>query len=227
MKIKWLGHASFLITSDVGTQIITDPYHTGGNLNYGEIKEAAHIVTVSHDHGDHNNVDAIENLPKTEIPGKPVTLRGTIPPNLEQLAGIKFDGLPTYHDSAGGKERGNNIIWCFEVDGMRVCHLGDLGHRLGDKQAAELGKVDILLIPVGGNFTIDAKVATEVCDKLAPKVIIPMHYKNDRCSSFPVAGVDEFLEGKKDVKRLDTSEVEFKKGELPATTQIIVLKPAL
>ena len=215
MKIKWLGHASFLITSDSGKRIITDPYTPGGfGLDYGEIKEAADIVTVSHEHGDHNNV--------ATVGGTPEVVKG-----VAEAKGLKFTGVPTYHDEAGGSQRGNNVIFCFEVDGIRVCHLGDLGHPLSDKQVAEVGKVDILLTPVGGNYTIDAKVATEVCDKLAPKAIIPMHYKNDRCSSFPVAGVDEFLKDKKDVSRLDTSEVEFKKGELPATTQIIVLKPAL
>lgn len=215
MKIKWLGHASFLITSDAGTKIITDPYVAGGGLSYGEIKESADIVTVSHGHGDHNNVAAVQ--------GNPAVVKEVAP---VEIKGIKFNGIPTYHDSAGGKERGNNIIFCFEVDGMRVCHLGDLGHQLGDKEVAELGKVDILLIPVGGFFTIDASVATEVCSKLTPRVIIPMHYKNDRCV-FPIAGVDEFLQGKAGVSRLDASEVEFKPGELPATAQIIVLKPAL
>ncbi len=213
MKIKWLGHASFLITSDAGTKIITDPYVTGGGLSYGEINESADIVTVSHGHGDHNNVAAVR--------GDPAVVKGTT-----EVKGVKFNGIPTYHDSAGGKERGNNIIFYFEVDGMRVCHLGDLGHQLGDKEVAELGKVDVLLIPVGGFFTIDASVATEVCSKLTPKVVIPMHYKNGRCA-FPIAGVDEFLQEKTGVSKLGDSEVEFKPGELPATTQIIVLKPAL
>jgi len=214
MKIKWLGHAAFLITSDAGTKIITDPYATSANLTYGEIEESADIVTVSHQHGDHNNVAAVG--------GNPEVVKGAA-----EVKGIKFAGIPTYHDAAGGRQRGNNIIFCFEVDGIRVCHLGDLGHPLSDKQVAELGSTDILLIPVGGNYTIDAKVATDTCGKLTPRVIIPMHYRNERCSNFPVAGVDDFLQGKTDVTRLDTSEAEFKQGELPATTQIIVLKPAL
>ena len=215
MKLKWLGHASFMITSDAGTKIITDPYVTGGNLNYGEIKESADIVTVSHEHGDHSNVAAVR--------GNPEVVRGTVP---VEIKGIKFNGVPTKHDDAGGSKRGNNTIFCFEVDGVRVCHLGDLGHQLGDKEIAALGKVDVLLTPVGGFFTIDAKVATEIGSKLAPKVIIPMHYKNDRCD-FPISGVDEFLQGKEGVSRLDASEVEFRQGELPAPTQIIVLKSAL
>ena len=213
MKVKWLGHASFLITSDTGTRIITDPYARGEHLTYGDINESADIVTVSHEHGDHSNVSAVR--------GNPEAIRGTA-----KVKGIELKGIPTYHDNTGGSQRGKNTVFCFEVDGVRVCHLGDLGHPLSDEQAAGLGTVDILIIPVGGNYTIDAKAASQVCDKLKPKVIIPMHFKNDKCT-FPIAGVDEFLQGKEGVSRLDTSEVEFKQGELPATTKTVVLKPAL
>jgi len=213
MKIKWLGHSSFLITSDTGLKIITDPYEVGGDLSYGQIKESADIVIVSHDHADHNNVAAVQ--------GNPKVVRGTL-----EVKGIRFKAIPTYHDEAGGGQRGRNTIFCFEVDGIRLCHLGDLGHRLSDSQAAELGKIDILLIPVGGFFTIDARAATEVCNRLKPKVVIPMHYKTARCA-YPITGVEEFLRGKKEVNRLDSSQVELKPGQLPATTKIIVLKPAL
>jgi L-ascorbate metabolism protein UlaG (beta-lactamase superfamily) len=214
MKIKWLGHACFMITSDSGIKIITDPYATGGGLSYGEIKETADIVTVSHEHYDHNNVAAVE--------GNPEVVRGAA---TVEIKGIKFRGLPAYHDEAQGKVRGNSAVLCFEVDGIRLCHLGDLGHRLSAQQVAELGRVDILFIPVGGVFTIDAEVATEVCNRLQPRVILPMHYRNDKCA-YPVAGVDRFLQGKKNVSRLDASEVEFKPGQLPASAQIIVPKSA-
>jgi len=213
MKIKWLGHATFMITSDTGTRIITDPYARGEYLTYGDIKESADIVTVSHDHFDHNNVAAVG--------GNPEVVRGTT-----EAKGIKFQGIPAYHDESQGKERGNNTIFSFEVDGVKICHLGDLGHPLSDKQVSEIGKVDILLIPVGGFFTIAPRVACQTCDQLNPRVIIPMHYKNDKCG-LPIAGVDEFLQGMKDITRLDASEVEFKAGELPASTQTMVLKPAL
>ncbi len=219
MKIKYLGHASFMITSDSGTKIITDPYDAAyvaeGGPSYGEIRESADIVIVSHEHSDHNNVATVR--------GNPEVVRGT---TTAEVKGINFKGMPTYHDDAGGKLRGNNAIICFEVDGIRICHLGDLGHPLSDKQTAELGSVGILLIPVGGYYTIDAKTATQICDRLKPKVIIPMHYKTNKCG-FPIAGVDEFARGKKNVDKLDTSEVEFKQGELPASTKILILKPAL
>ncbi len=215
MKIKYLGHSSFVITSDSGVKIIIDPYESGGVFSYGDIKESADIVVVSHDHFDHNNVAAVR--------GNPKLVRGAV---TTEIKGIEFKGIPSYHDDAGGRQRGKNTIFCFEVNGIRVCHLGDLGHQLGAQQVAELGKVDILLIPVGGSVTIDAKVAGQVGDKLIPRVIIPMHYKTDKCA-LPIAGVDEFLRGKEGVKKLATSEVEFKQGELPAHTQITVLKSAL
>jgi len=215
MKIKWLGHASFLITSDTGTRIITDPYTTGGNLRYGEIKETADIVTVSHGHGDHNNVSAVQGNPAL------VNKAGNT-----EVKGVNFTGIPTAHDDEGGKLRGNNLIFCFEVDGIKVCHIGDLGHHLDDTQTAELGKIDILLIPVGGNYTIDAEVASQVADKLSPRIIIPMHFKNARCD-FPITGVDDFLKGKTNVTRLEVSESEFHKEHLPASSQIVVLEPAM
>jgi len=239
MKIKWLGHSCFVIASDTGIKIITDPYVTGGGLSYGEIKETADIVIVSHEHDDHNNVAAVQGNPKIikdtttwVIPAAILEtsyVRSRIPEqheDKEEISNIRFNATSTYHDNAQGKLRGNNAIFCFKVDGIALCHLGDLGHQLSAQQVAELGRVDILFIPIGGFFTIDAKVATEVCNKLQPKVIIPMHYRTDKCA-YPIAGVDKFLQGKKGVSRLDTSEVEFKPGQLPASTEIIVLKSAL
>ena len=213
MKVKWLGHSSFLITSDAGIKIITDPYATDDRIKHDDIRESAAVVTVSHDHFDHSNAAAVG--------GNPVVVRESA-----EAEGIKFKGIPTHHDTAGGSQRGNNVIFCFEVDGVKVCHLGDLGHPLSDKQLAEMGQVDVLLIPVGGFFTIDAAVATRLCGQLKPGVIIPMHFKNDKIG-LPIAGVDEFLKGKNNVSQPDASEAEFKQGELPADSQIIVLKPAL
>ena len=215
MKIKWLGLASFLITSDSGTRIITDPYETGGDLSYREIRESADIVTVSHDHFDHNNVAAIR--------GNPQIFRKVGKADIE---GIRFRGIASFHDNVGGKERGKNTISRFEVDGVKVCHLGDLGHQLSDEQISEIGPVDVLLVPVGGIFTIDAKIATKLCDRLKPKIIIPMHFMDGKCH-FPIAGVDEFLRGKENLNRLDTSEIEIRSEELPSVTRIVVLKSAL
>ncbi|OGN90330.1 MAG: hypothetical protein A2158_07745 [Chloroflexi bacterium RBG_13_46_14] len=216
MKIKWLGHASFLITSDSGVKIITDPYEPILGMNYRPIDESADIVTVSHGHGDHNNVAAVRGNPQVINESTPIEVKG-----------IKLSGIDTYHDASGGNERGSNVIYCIEVDGIKVCHLGDLGHMLSDEQAAAIGKVDVLMAPVGGNFTIDATIADAVIEKLKPAVVIPMHFCNDRCPDFPVAGVDSFTDGKTNVTVMDTSEIEYKAGELPESTRIVVLKPAM
>jgi L-ascorbate metabolism protein UlaG (beta-lactamase superfamily) len=213
MKVKWLGHSSFLITSDEGIRVITDPYTSGGDLGYTSIAEKADIVTVSHDHFDHNNVSSVRGNPEVITQGK-------------TAKGIEFRAVHSYHDESGGSKRGTNTIFCFRVSGVALCHLGDLGHPLSDGQATEIGGVDVLFIPVGGYFTVDAEIATGIYRKLEPAVVIPMHYKNNRCS-FPIDGIDDFLAGKENVRRLDTSEVEFMAGEMPGRTQIIVLKPAL
>ena len=214
MKLKWLGHACFLITSETGIRIITDPYGPVQGVKYAPIKEAADIVTISHDHFDHNAVASVAGKPELVRSSGDMTIKG-----------IQFKGVASYHDDSSGKQRGSNIVFCFAVDGIRLCHLGDLGHALDSGQINEIGDVDLLLIPVGGFYTIDARVATQVCNDLKPKVTVPMHYKTPQLD-FPIAGVDDFLAGKKSVKKLDTSEVEFQASTLPAEAEIIVLKPA-
>jgi L-ascorbate metabolism protein UlaG (beta-lactamase superfamily) len=217
MKVKWLGHACFLITSESGLRIITDPYTTGAfGLEYAPVAETADIVTVSHDHADHNNVAAVK--------GNPQVVRGL---GSHEAKGIQFKGIATAHDESAGKQRGSNTIFCFTLDGINVCHLGDLGHELSDQTVADIGDVDVLLIPVGGNFTIDGVVANVICKKLAPKLIIPMHFKNARCPTFPVAGVEDFTREREQVKAMPGSEIEVKKEQLPTAAETIVLKPAL
>jgi L-ascorbate metabolism protein UlaG (beta-lactamase superfamily) len=215
MKVKYLGHAAFVITSDTGLRIITDPYTTGPSLTYGEINESADIVTISHDHSDHCNPAAVRGSPKVVKGAGRVVVKG-----------IEFNGIASYHDEARGRMRGNNTIFCFDVDGIRVCHLGDLGHLLDDRQVKEIANVNILLIPVGGYYTIDARAASQVCNQLKPGIIIPMHYKTEK--GIPgIAGVDEFLKGRDNATRLDLSEIEFKREKLPPPSQIMVLKAAL
>ena len=215
MKVKWLGHASFLISSDSGLKIITDPYPQGSGLSYAPVKEPAGIVTVSHDHFDHNSTASIQ--------GKPEVITGSESKNIK---GIQFKGISTHHDESQGKERGANTIFCFSVDGVKLCHLGDLGHRLSKEQIAEIGDVDILLIPIGGVFTIDAKMAGLVIDDLKPRVAIPMHCKTTKCD-WPLNTIEDFIAGKKNVKNPNSSEMVFKAGELPEATEIVVLQPAL
>ncbi|MEW6376989.1 MAG: MBL fold metallo-hydrolase [Thermodesulfobacteriota bacterium] len=218
MKIKWYGHSAFLITSDKGVKIITDPYESGaygGQLSYGKINDQADIVLTSHDHADHNDTKS--------LPGSPQVVKGS---GSKTVKGISFKGIPTYHDPSKGRERGSNIIFTFSVDGMKVCHLGDLGHVLSEKELTEIGPVDLLLIPVGGYFTIDPKEATRVTEQIQPKVIIPMHFKTEKCG-FPIAPVEDFLKGKPKTKRPGASEMVLDKTTLPQQMEIMVLEHAL
>jgi L-ascorbate metabolism protein UlaG (beta-lactamase superfamily) len=214
MKIKWLGHSSFLITSQTGTTIITDPYKPDDRLKHAPITESADIVTVSHGHGDHANVAAVG--------GKPLVVDKA---GRHDPKGIAIRGVSTFHDDQQGAKRGPNVVFCMNVDGLNVCHLGDLGHPLSEGQAGEIGPVDVLIVPVGGFYTIDAAVADDVTELLHPRVVIPMHYRNPKCD-FPVAEVGPFLEGKKNAKRLGASEVELTKETLPSSTEVFVLQPA-
>jgi len=160
VKIKYLGHAAFLITTADGRKIVTDPYEPGGfggAIGYGALEEAADFVTVSHEHADHNYVEM--------VPGNPTVISRAAE---ERHNGILFRALRTHHDASRGAERGANVVRVIEADGISVCHLGDLGHTLSPEDATALGALDILLVPVGGTFTVDAKGATAVVNRLRP-----------------------------------------------------------
>ncbi len=218
MKIKWYGHASFLLTSDTGTKIITDPYEPGGfggAIAYGPIPDEADIVLVSHDHADHNHVPGLR--------GKPQVIKGN---GSHKAKGMEFKGIAAFHDGRKGSERGENTIFCFTLDGISICHLGDLGHVLSEQEAGQIGPVDVLLMPVGGVYTIDPAQATQTAQRINPKILIPMHYKTSHCG-FPLAKVEDFTSGKAGVRTIKGSEVEIKKEKLPQPIEIIVLDPAL
>ncbi|HUT53713.1 MAG TPA: MBL fold metallo-hydrolase [bacterium] len=204
MKIKWNGHSSFTITASDGTVIVMDPYEPGGfggGIKYGPVDDEAHVALVSHDHGDHNFVSTLK--------GKPAVLKKS-----GSAGGIEFTGVEAAHDDKGGSERGKNVMFVFTVDGVRLAHVGDLGHLLTKEQAAALGKVDVLLVPVGGFFTIDAATASKVVEQVKPRVVIPMHYKTDKCG-FPIAEVDEFAKLMTKVKKTGQTEIEITNDKLP------------
>jgi len=213
MKIRWNGHSSFTVTSDKGVVILMDPYESGGfggGIGYAPIDVKPDIVTISHDHSDHNY---IANL-------KPpfTTVRGN-----GEVEGIRFRTTPTYHDDQRGAQRGENRVFVFAVDGVTICHLGDLGHPLSAETVRQIGPIDVLLGPIGGFYTIDHRVASETVDKLNPRIFIPMHYKTAKCK-FPIADVAEFLAGKRNVKKLDADEIEVSAATLPPAREIIVLR---
>jgi L-ascorbate metabolism protein UlaG (beta-lactamase superfamily) len=214
MIIKYLAHAAFLINAQNETKIITDPYHPAPDLKYSPIDESADIVTSSHSHNDHNAVESIGGQPRL------FTETGNW-----SLNGITVKGVAAFHDDQGGRQRGRNIIYCFKVDGLNLCHLGDLGQALEASQLDVLKPVDVLLLPVGGFFTIDLKTAAATAAALNARVIIPMHYKTAK-AGLPIAPIDDFLAGKKNVRRLKSSSLEISRDTLPAAPEIIVLQPA-
>lgn len=218
MKIKWYGHAAFGITTDHGIKIIIDPYQSGafgGALAYGKISEEADIVLTSHDHDDHNYIK--------DIKGSFVRIATA---GTHEAKGVKIRALPTYHDPSKGAERGNNLLFVIEADGLRVAHFGDLGHLLDPDVIKELGPIDVLMLPVGGFYTIDPGEATKVMESVKPAITIPMHFKTPKCE-FPIAPVNEFTKGKKGVTEMKASEIETAKSTLPKEPAIFVLQYAL
>lgn len=216
MKIHWLGHSAFLIETSDGRKLLTDPYNSGsyaGTLRYKPIEAKADVITVSHGHPDHDGVAA---LPE---PGGVVVRES----GAAEVRGFTLKGIDTFHDEAGGSKRGHNVVFVIEVEGLRICHLGDLGHILSDSQLAELGRVDVLMIPVGGYYTIDANEATALSDLIKPSIILPMHYKTE-VLDFPVTGVEPFVKGKTNVHKSDSTFIEITSSTLPAATEIHVLR---
>jgi len=218
MKIKWYGHAAFGITTDQGVKIIIDPYQSGafgGALAYGKIAEEADVVLISHGHDDHNYIK--------DIKGKFVRINSA---GTREEKGVKITALATYHDGTKGSERGNNLLFVIEADGLRVAHFGDLGHLLDAAAIKALGPIDVLMLPVGGFYTIDPEEATKVMESVNPAITIPMHFKTPKCD-FPIVPVAEFTKDKKGVTEVKASEIEAAKGTLPKESAIFVLQYAL
>jgi L-ascorbate metabolism protein UlaG (beta-lactamase superfamily) len=218
MEIKWYGHASFRITTENGTRIIIDPYEPefkDGLLTYGRIEEEADIVVTSHGHGDHGYTKDIRGTFELIEKEGAFSLRGTA-----------VRTFPTFHDNARGTARGENLVTVIAADGLTVAHLGDLGHALDEEARRKMGPVDILLVPVGGLYTIDAATAAQVMKDIGPAITIPMHYRTAKCQ-FPITGVEEFTRGKKNVRLSEQSALTITKETLPREPEIVVLRHAL
>ena len=212
VTLRWLGHECFEI-KDGGT-VVTDP-HDGPGIGLPRPDAKADIVTVSHGHFDHANGVSLVSKPDSLIiktPGK------------YSAKGIIVRGIPTFHDKTQGSMRGKNVVFTIHIDELTFCHLGDLGHILSEEQLKEIGSVDVLLIPVGGHYTIDALEATEIVKKMAPRIVVPMHYKT-RGLTVDIADVEPFLKGKENVRRILGNEVQIERSEMPSKTEIWVLNP--
>lgn len=209
ITLQWFGHAYFLISDQI--KIAIDPFKD--LEGYPNPQVSAEVVLVTHEHFDHNKTEVVS--------GHPQIIRGF---GQRSVKGIEFTGVKTYHDESKGSKRGENTIFVFELDGIRFAHCGDLGHLLSDQQVKEIGRVDVLMIPVGGYYTIDARQAWTNVEKIKPKIVIPMHYKQPFMGkNFPIEKVDVFLAGKKNVSRLDKNVLILEKDKLPLETTIYVL----
>ncbi|HXG41835.1 MAG TPA: MBL fold metallo-hydrolase [Dehalococcoidia bacterium] len=208
MEITWLGHSCFRLRGRQ-TTVITDPCPPSTGYQLG--RPTAHIVTVSHQHEDHSYVQGVAGSPKVlDAPGE------------YDIAGTFVTAVPTYHDGRKGAARGPNLVFVLEMDGLTLCHLGDLGHLPTPEQVELLSGVDVLFVPVGGHGTLDGAQAAEVVSLLEPKVVIPMHYRTPACR-LSLDPLDRFL------KELDLEALEPQKrlsltaGSLPETTEVVVL----
>jgi len=216
MTIQWYGQSCFKIStkpdgrgSGEDVVIFTDPFQK--ELGLRPPQGRADIVTVSHSHYDHNNAGALKGeLQALDLPGE------------YSIKGVSIQGINSFHDKQGGAERGLNTIFVFESEGIRFCHLGDLGTALDKKQLEEINGVDILAVPVGGTFTLDGKEAKAVVDQIEPKIVLPMHYK--------IAGVKEKIDDEKNfckeiglcpkdkVAKLILKKKDLEEGEMKVVT---------
>lgn len=213
MEISFLGHSSFKVETK-GTIIVIDPFNSG-KVGLPFPKVGADLILSSHDHFDHNAVDAVA--------GESFVIDA---PGEYEVGGIKVRGFKTFHDDKGGKERGRNTIYLFQVEGVNLSHLGDLGHLLGEQVVEEIGELDVLFIPVGGVYTIDAEQAAKVVAQLQPKYIIPMHYRIEGMDkSFnDLQLVSSFLE-EMGVEKIEPKDgLSVSKTSLPDEPEVVVLK---
>lgn len=213
MIITHIGHSCFKIQDKIGADgitLVTDPYDQ--KIGLKEPNFEADIVTVSHDHYDHNNTKALKGNPHI------INMAGEY-----DIKGISIAGVESYHDNEKGKKRGQNIIYRFEVDGISITHLGDLCHTLENKQLEVLVGTDILLIPVGGKYTLDAKKAVEIISQIEPRIIIPMHYKS-KGVKIDIDEIDKFI-NEIGIKPTEEERLKINKKDLPSEDmEMVILK---
>lgn len=213
MTITWYGHSCFKILNSGGQlAIIIDPFDKGIGLN--PPRSAADIVLVTYDHPDHNNIKTIA--------GQPIIVNS---PGEYEIKGVKIIGLSSFHDKKFGQEKGGNIIYLIELDKIRLCHLGDFGQEnLTNEQIEAIGQIDILMIPIGGVFTIGAREALKISEQLEPSIIIPMHYKLPGLK-VKLGDLRDFLKERGVDKKTAVDKLTLKKKDLAGKEmEIVVMK---
>jgi len=215
MKIKWLGHSCFLLEESTGTKVVTDPYSCEVGHKMPQVE--ADAVTISHNHKDHNNA--------ADVLGNPEIISSV---GAFEVDGIHIYSIPTFHDDSNGKIRGGNLIFKFRLDGVEVCHLGDIGQECSANILDAIGSTNVLIIPVGGNFTIDADTAKDYVDKIMPDIVIPMHYKTENCV-YNIDYVEDFLDYFEEdcITYIEGTELELDRTQFDRDfeTKVIVFEP--
>ncbi len=217
--LRWFGHAFFLVTSPQGVRVALDPF---GDIGYPVPDVAADIVTVSHEHADHNNPGLLT--------GSPVVLRGLMAGGADWNAidhrtkDVRISALPVYHDDVRGRSRGLNSIFIVEIGGLRLAHLSDIGHTLSAETLEDMGRIDILLVPVGGIFSIDGRQAREIMARLRPRITVPIHYKTAVTADWPIEDESTFLVGLENVMRPDALAVSITPETLPARPEVWIMR---
>ena len=214
MDIKYLGHASFFIKSK-DAKLVTDPFDPKMvGLKFPKVE--ADIVSVSHHHSDHDRANLVSGNPLVvDMPGE------------YEKKGLRISGFQTFHDKQKGAERGQNIVYKIEGEGISVLHCGDLGHILDDSFIDQLGDVDVLLVPVGGFYTIDSADAVELVKKIEPSIVIPMHYNHPKLNQqvfSKLSMVDEFMRKIGVELTAPVPKLVVKKDELQQEMKVVVME---
>ena len=220
MLITYHGHSCFRLKSK-NKIVVFDPYEAAVGFTLPTLR--ADVVITSHDHYDHHAVDKVKPTARRD---KPYLIDS---PGEYEVGGVSIFGTPAFHDDSQGSQRGKNTIFTVVMDYLRVCHLGDLGHALTDAQKKEIGSIDVLLIPVGGVYTIDPQVAVKTIQELEPAYAIPMHYrtsKHDQKIFDQVASLEDFLK-EYGVNTKPLPQLDIDKSRLPEETEIFVLEESL
>jgi len=215
MEISHIGHSCFRLKGKDLT-IVIDPYDP--KIGYKLPRLSANVLLTTHFHYDHHNIDGIKDYELLiEYPGE------------YETKNIFIYGLPTFHDHKQGAERGKNTIYLVEINGFSILHLGDLGHELQQTTLEKIGNVDVLMIPVGGTYTIDAEVAAKVISSIEPGIVIPMHYKTDDLTGISdLAGLDKFMDEmgmENNIKKMETLKLTSH-NDIPQETEIVILNQA-
>ena len=210
MDITYLGHSCFRIRGSQAI-IITDPFPPG--LGYTLGKQTADIVTVSHGDPSHSYAQGVTGAHTIKGPGE------------YEIAGVLVLGVTTFHDAVKGQTKGKNTVYLFEIDGVNICHLGDIGHIPTDDQLEQIGSIDILMVPVGGVSTINANMAAQIVRKVEPKIVIPMHYKTAKTKR-DLEPVEAFLKEMAVTLAEPRPKLAVTKANLPLTLQVVVLTVA-